>query len=1031
MSRLGSYKLTPPVLTKARSHEGEPCKRGWTAARTGCEPAGKKPAAKVEKPQVEDIEKDIETLKGGKIEAKDVNDLAKKLSGLTVAQLTDLKKKLGLKASGAKVELAKKIAERALEKEKESGKRGDRSERVGEPAEKLGERVAKPSKRPDVSRAGGDRSGKDKPARERASKRISHNIETVNKKLDRFSKLFRDRGQPKVADWMEKVRAHVNEVGVEEAMSSLGVEEAAEDRKKVQYEGAWFEDGGAASMGDWATKYLSRYGITLLPPGVAPGRTAVVSSIAPSQGQVPIDEYLKGDFRPKDPTFKDKLEEAKHLPGLTMSEDINKLLGRPVTHLDADVIAKLDEVYGEGQWIVKAYGDEAASGFGVFFPQRAAKIQQDAKSAIFAANSELGKYGFKLNRDTTGKVNGIVHESGTVYDFSTEEYDKAVFGEARYWADIAGTFADNEKGALLPIGGKEFMAQPAFPVVGISDEDRAAGMLIKSGQEGRVHIVTRNGKAEIVPHSTWLKHEDLPVVFENDDTQAMAQAAVNAINALPESERKGQIYAPDIVKTAQGYKVVEANPANKTGTSGYLGDNPMIIDAYTSFLTGRSPAHVTFLRDLLGRRKKGKGKSLGIKSYFGNKILVPPQLKSLSYFTKDKGGPCKQGETAARSGCVPASGEGAKKEGKEPTAEREEISEVRRALSAGDAAALRQVGTKVKQAAGKRDSLGVAGLQSIGKILGVTGKFKKVGLAQAIQDKIGVTVRDMVSRSVSDRLDRIKLAESPICSETNPPPCGTGMKFKDRLVNAAIAASFNARDESYRKQYREAMQNVSLHGVAGEGVGTLKVMRDDMLREIKDGRNPAIVQQVLQNLSEAGYGTIKPEELNDFLEDKLKPEPMETGLIPEEIRLKPEKAPRKKPVPKKPANYVDRLREPVSDRLLQLQEREKQSGVKFASLLVNQVIANPAIDEGTLPGKARYQELAAKILDPDQVLTGSDKASMRDFRKLVMSRIKREAITPVQVAEGLENLDREGKGTLSQMEFETILKKINSDVEDY
>ena len=197
----------------------------------------------------------------------------------------------------------------------------------------------------------------------------------------------------------------------------------------------------------------------------------------------------------------------------------------------------------------------------------------------------------------------IRHANGDEYRFGTARYADTIHGDARRAADAAMRAAADERGASLPNGGKEFMAQPAFPVVGVSDADRARGVTIKEGQEGRVHVVTRNGKAEVIPASTWLKGHDLPVVFESDDTRAMAKAAVDAINALPASERANQIYAPDVVKTADGYRVVEANPANSSGSSGYLGNNPFVIDSYVSQLTGRSPAHVRFVRRLLSGRK--------------------------------------------------------------------------------------------------------------------------------------------------------------------------------------------------------------------------------------------------------------------------------------------------------------------------------------------------------------------------------------------------------------------------------------------
>jgi hypothetical protein len=108
---------------------------------------------------------------------------------------------------------------------------------------------------------------------------------------------------------------------------------------------------------------------------------------------------------------------------------------------------------------------------------------------------------------------------------------------------------------------------------------------------------------EVIPHSTWLKGGNLPVVFEDDDTRAMAEAARDAISKLPMDARKGQVYAPDIMKTADGYRVVELNAQGDNNGSGYLHDNHFTIDAYTSYLAGRQPAHVQFIRSILTKRK--------------------------------------------------------------------------------------------------------------------------------------------------------------------------------------------------------------------------------------------------------------------------------------------------------------------------------------------------------------------------------------------------------------------------------------------
>lgn len=426
----------------------------------------------------------------------------------------------------------------------------------------------------------------------------------MNKRLDRYANLFRSRGQHEVAGWMDQLRDHVHSVGVEAALESLGpeVEGAGEN---VQYAGYDIDDGA------FAEQYLDRTGIVLLRG--TPSAERIVSTVSASSD----DEGVKSrgrqdDVFPQLQTLRDKLHESQHLPGLESSEDLSKLLGGEfgarVPNFTPDVLKKLDDAYGEGKWIVKSYGDEAYAGYGIFFPQRVKQLKQDAQNALWAAGQELAKYGFGHLRDDKGTVVGIKHSGGDEYRFGSEEYERTIQGEARHWADKAEEAADSEQAAAIPEG--RFMAQPAFPVVGISEEERAQGVTFKKGQEGRVHVVTRDGKAEVVPHSTWLKQEHLPVVFESDETRAMAQAAVDAINALPESERKGQLYAPDIVKTADGFRVVEANPANEAGASGYLQDNPLIIDAYVSHLTGREPAHARFIRKLLTARQGAAGKQL-------------------------------------------------------------------------------------------------------------------------------------------------------------------------------------------------------------------------------------------------------------------------------------------------------------------------------------------------------------------------------------------------------------------------------------
>jgi hypothetical protein len=438
--------------------------------------------------------------------------------------------------------------------------------------------------------------------------RVAASAAEVNRKIDRMEKLFKDKGNERAAGLLGMLKRHFNEVGVEAALASLGEEVQGEGEDEVGYTASeyWGE-----SMGDFTQAYLSRYGI--VPTGeMTVGKTAV----APG-----TDDW--GDLnpvQPKETPYDTKLDEAKDLPGLEASEDLAVLMGGqeggPTPHLTPEVFKKLDEKYGQNGWIIKTYGDDAFAGQGIFFPQRAAQMVQDAKSTMWNAGGELARYGFSHLRDKEGKVVGIKHENGDEYQFGTPKYENTIHGSVREWGDKSAAAAPHESGLEMPNEGKQYMVQPAFPVVGVSEEERAQGKTIVKG-EGRVHVTVRNGKAEVIPHSTWLKGEGLPIVFENDETKAMAKAAQEAIDALPEKARSGQLYAPDVVKTKDGYKVVELNASvTDGGGSGYLQDNPFIIDAYVSHVTGREPGHVRFIRSLLTQRKKGDkmAKSLALLS---------------------------------------------------------------------------------------------------------------------------------------------------------------------------------------------------------------------------------------------------------------------------------------------------------------------------------------------------------------------------------------------------------------------------------
>lgn len=571
------------------------------------------PARPEKKPKatVDDVHGRIEEKRAaGEMSAKDMHELAGELLELTVAQLDELKKRLGVRAGGAKYEKASKIAAAALKnadtkrnKEKTDGGRrrpadGAGGERTGGPDAGAGRPVEGPAGPAGGAGADQERGAESGPAGRTTAERVPASAEEVSRRLDRFEKFFEAKGQGHVAGWMRTLKDHVNAVGGEAALASLAQSASGGQEGDVQYWGVGTEEANWRNMGHFMEAYLARNGITAVTGDTSSPDAPLVSALGAP------DRYVAGDFRPEGMHFKDKLSEAKTLPGLETSEDISKVMGRPVTHLTDEVTARLDEKYGPGQWIVKCYDDNAAAGYGIFFPQRAAAIAQDARNAIWDAGVALSRYGFELRRDGAGKVVGLKHSGGDVYDFGTEKYEKTIGGDARHWADRAANAAHHEKGAMLPEGS--FMAQPAFKAVGISDAERAAGKTWHEKNEGRVHLVTRpDGTVEVIPHSTWLKGGSLPVVFEDDDTRAMARAAKEAIEKVPHEARKGQVYAPDVMKTADGYRVVELNAQGDNNGSGYLHDNHFTIDAYTSYLTGRAPAHVAFIRQLLTRRKRG------------------------------------------------------------------------------------------------------------------------------------------------------------------------------------------------------------------------------------------------------------------------------------------------------------------------------------------------------------------------------------------------------------------------------------------
>lgn len=526
-------------------------------------------------------------------------------------------------------------------------------------------------------------------------------IRRINKRLNHYEDFFRARGLDIPANLIDEARRQIKDLGPEAAMAAIGPEKEA-GATSVQYEGATDDSELDPDEAKFLRGYLARTGVTMLQTGstVSPD-SPIISSFTPENlAALQRGERIRGaagDFIPADSRFKDKLEEAQHLPGLESSEDIDRVVGEHVTALTPEVMAKFDEVYGKGKWIVKSYGVEAYAGFGIFFPEKAKEIRTAARLTIRTAVQAIRTHGYDVLKDVDGKITGLIkarridlttgkpdrtETDRPFYLFGSADFDNlpnqivrrygkqiAMAMPARNGAALPGSPEDelrqgffnvalrrNKKGVPIGITDSEgrdhdfgtpgferiaaleggsmghaihraveadewrrngyatepkFMVQPAFEAAGVSAADRSVGSTWETAREGRVHVVTQNGKVTVIPYATLVGRGDyLPAVFASADTRAMERAVEEAISALPESERSGQIYAPDVLKDRDGkWHVLERNPSAEGGGSEWLASNPFVMDALVSHLTGREPAHVRFVRNLL-RPKMGLSRPL-------------------------------------------------------------------------------------------------------------------------------------------------------------------------------------------------------------------------------------------------------------------------------------------------------------------------------------------------------------------------------------------------------------------------------------
>ncbi len=240
-------------------------------------------------------------------------------------------------------------------------------------------------------------------------------------------------------------------------------------------------------------------------------------------------------------------------------------------------------------------------------------------------------YGMTLRRGKDGVPDGVVDRDGKEHALDSKHvaaFEEQEGGSAGKALHRALERDEDRRNGFNP--EQKFYVEPAFKAIGVTAADRAAGATWETAKEGRVHIITRDGKAEAVPYATLQGRGDsVPVVFHNKDSLAMEKAVQHKINSLPLDQRSGQLYAPDVVKTKDGWKVIELNPSAVGGGSDWLGGNPLVIDAVASHVAGREPQHVGFIRDLL--------ESNGVKT---PKLPVPsaPQPRQEGGTVKGGGG---------------------------------------------------------------------------------------------------------------------------------------------------------------------------------------------------------------------------------------------------------------------------------------------------------------------------------------------------------------------------------------------------------
>ncbi len=337
---------------------------------------------------------------------------------------------------------------------------------------------------------------------------------------------------------------------------------------------------------------------------------------------------------------------------------------------------------------------------------------------------------------------------------------------------------------------------------------------------------------------------------------------------------------------------------------------------------------------------------------------------------------------------------------------------VRQAESQGDVQKFDQLMEEIQQTSSmKRGGLLKSGLDKIAFKLGIKGtsKLKKHGLVIAILENLEQKKKLAPMKELQQRMDRIQLAEE-----------GTGISFTDRLINGVLAYSSITHSERYKEALRDINRN--RENAKRTNLSYMKATRANVLNELKSGN---ISQQhkeaILRNLSEAGYGTLKASEMDNYLEGTLKPENLEVEQE-EELRPIPTRERRKKE-PKKPLDYMDRLQQPLQGRLKKIAEMEKASGESFLGRAMRGIISD---EDFHLDNKQHYEAAIHHIMNGEG--TDKDNSVVKNTTSRVLQMLEHDEIDQQLTGRVLEKIDTEDRrGTLSASELVKLAKKIPPD----